>query len=449
MMRTIDRQFGALLAAVLFTASAAFAQGSGVPLPAVSGPVTAPGAMHAGIMAFPADTTLERFNYVAEEFFASGTANGAPYTTRIVVRRPADARRFSGIVVAEGMHPSGYSWMFAMNHTYVMSEGHVSLEIVTTPGPVAQTNPERYKALSVQPPQANEVIAQVAALVKSNPANGPLGALRVRRIILMGTSASSRILTNYLPAHATMRMRDGGPIFDGYLATSIGGDMTIMKVDVPVIQMPTMTEVNAGAAAGNKYRRPDGDARGDQFRIYEIAGMAHNDSRENLTYTPDPCRYPVSQFPVGAGMSIGLHHLLAWVDKGTVPPRADYITVDGDMKDGSLMALDAHGNVKGGIRTTYVDVPVAKYGVPNEAAPQPIPNPSSHVRARQGGAAFYCGIAGYEAALPADQLKGLYSSKEDYRRKVERRLEQLTVAGWFLPVYKSLVLADAAKVSLP
>jgi hypothetical protein len=406
--------------------------------------------MHAGIMQFPADTTLERFNYVAEEFFVSGTASGAPYSTRIVVRRPSDPRRFSGIVVAEGMHPSGYSWMFAFTHTYVMSEGHVSLEIVTAPGPVPQSNPTRYKAISVQPTQANEVIAQVAALVKSNPANGPLGALRVRRIVLMGTSASARILTNYLPAHATMRMRDGAPIFDGYLPTSIGGDATLMKVDVPVIQMPTMTEVNAGAATGNKYRRPDGDARGDQFRIYEVAGMSHNDSRENLTYVPDPCRYPVSQFPAGAGMSIGLHHLLAWADKGTVAPRADYITVDGDKgNDGSLMALDAHGNVKGGIRTTYVDVPVAKYGVPNEENPQPIANPSSHVRARQGGAAFYCGIAGYEAALPADQLKGLYSSKEDYRRKVERRLEQLTVAGWFLPIYKSLVLADAAKVSLP
>lgn len=178
--------------------------------------------------------------------------------------------------------------------------------------------------------------------------------------------------------------------------------------------------------------------------------MSHNDSRENLTYSPDPCRYPVSQFPAGAGMSVGLHHLLAWVDKGTVPPRAAYIAVDGNMaNDGSLMALDAHGNVRGGIRTTYVDVPVAKYGVPNEGNPQPIANPSSHVRAREGGAGFYCGIAGYEMALPADQLKTLYPNKADYQRKVEQRMNQLIAEGWFLPVYKSLVLADAAKVTLP
>jgi hypothetical protein len=228
--------------------------------------------------------------------------------------------------------------------------------------------------------------------------------------------------------------------------------MQVQKVDVPLIQMPTMTEVNAGAAGGNKYRRPDGDAPGDQFRLYEVAGMAHNDSRENLTYAPDPCKYSVSRFPEGAGMSIGLHYLIQWVDKGKVPPRAGYIAVDGDKNnDGSMMALDEYGNPKGGIRTTYVDVPVVRYGVPNEEAAPPIPNPSSHVRGRAGGngGAFYCGIAGYELPLKAEQLKSLYKNKDDYRKKVERRVDELTKAGWFMPAYRSLVLADAAKVDLP
>jgi hypothetical protein len=415
--------------------------------------VTGPGPMYAGLMEFPKDTSLESLKYVAKEYFISGTANGAPYTTRIVVRQPEDPRRFSGIVVAEAMHPSGYSWMFAFTHTYMMSEGHISVEIVTTPmGPVMQSNPERYKSLRVQPAQANEVIAQAGALIKGNPATGPLAGLRVRHIVLMGTSASARILTGYLPTHLTLRMPGGGPIFDGFLPTSIGGDMQIQKVDVPIIHMPTMTEVNAGAATGNKYRRPDGDQPGDQFRIYEVAGMAHNDSRENLTYSPDPCRYAVSRFPQGTGMSIGLQYLIGWVDKGKVPPHADYMMVDGDKSnDGSLMALDAHGNVKGGIRNSYVDVPLVRYGVPNEQNPTPIPNPSSHVAGRQGGggAAFYCGIAGYEASLPADQLKAMYKNKDDYRKKVEQRLDQLIKDGWFLPVYKSLVLADVAKMNLP
>ena len=441
-------RFGPALALIAsLSVAPALAQ---VPTPSVTGPITGPGPLYTGIMDLPQEGDLARVGYVAKEYFVSGTANGAPYTTRIVVRHPSDARRFSGIVVAEAMHPSGYSWMFAFNRAYITGAGHASLEIVTALGPVPQANAERYKALRVGQGQANEILAQVGALVKSNPANGPLGALRVRRLVLMGTSASARILTTYLPVHATYRMPDKSAIFDGYLPTSIGGNETIPSVDVPVIQMPTMTEVEGGAATGNKYRRPDGDRPGDQFRIYEVAGMSHNDSRDNLTYSPDPCRHPVSRFPEGAGMSVGLHHLIAWVDKGTVPPRAPYIAVDNNAQnDGSPLALDPHGNVTGGIRTTYVDVPTKRYAVPNEANPAPIANPSRHVAARQDGAAFYCRIAGYELPLSGDQLKALYRNKQEYQQKVERRLNQLIAEGWFVPAYKQLVLDDAAHTSLP
>ena len=424
--------------------------GQTTPTPTVSGPVSGPGSVYTAVMDLPTEGDFQKLGYAVKEFFVSGTANNAPYTTRVLVRQPSDPRRFSGIVVAEGMHPSGYSWMFAFNRAYMMEQGHASLEIVTTPGPVTNANPDRYKTLRVGMGQANEILAQVGALVKSNPANGPLGALRVRRLIMMGTSASARILTNYLPVHKTYRMPDGSAIYDGYLPTSIGGNETLPSLDVPVIQMPTMTEVDAGAADGNKYRRPDGDRPGDQFRIYDVAGMSHNDSRDNRTYSPDPCRYPVSQFPEGAGMSVGLHHLIAWVDKGKVAPRAEYIAVDGNKaNDGSLLALDAHGNVMGGIRTAYVDLPLYKYGVPNEGNPTPIANPSSHVAGRQDGAAFYCRIAGYQTPLAADQLKALYKNKQDYQQRVERRLNQLIAEGWFLPVYKTVVLADASHANIP
>jgi Alpha/beta hydrolase domain len=61
-------------------------------------------------------------------------------------------------------------------------------------------------------------------------------------------------------------------------------------------------------------------------------------------------------------MAMGLDHLIQWVDKGKVPPRADRILV----QDGAIV-LDLSNNAKGGVRNTYVDVPVAEYGVPNAA----------------------------------------------------------------------------------
>src|SRR5436190_13389202 len=112
--------------------------------------ITGPGAMFPGLQRLPADEDLTHFKYVAKEYFVSGIAQGQPYTTRIVVRRPADVKKFSGIVVAEPMHPSGNSWMFHFVHTYAMTQGHISLEIVTGSTPqFTMANMERYKDLQI------------------------------------------------------------------------------------------------------------------------------------------------------------------------------------------------------------------------------------------------------------------------------------------------------------
>lgn len=414
--------------------------------------VTGPGAMFPGLQRLPADEDLAALKYIVKEYFVSGIAQGQPYTTRILVRRPADAKKFSGIVVAEPMHPSGNSWMFHFVHTYAMKQGHISLEIVSgNIAQIQQSNMERYKDLQTAGNQANEIIAQAGLLAKSGRRDGPLEGLPIRKMILMGTSASAATVTGYLPAHMIYRGDDMKPIFDGFLPTSQGGNNPIMKVDVPVILMPTLTEVASAAAGGNRYRRPDGDAAGDQFRIYEVAGMSHNDSRVNPTYDPDPCKYPVSKFPQGLGMTVGLDHLIQWVDKGKVPPRAEYITVDNDTaNDGSVLALDANGNARGGVRNPYVDVPVNRYVVPNEGATPPIPNPSPMVAGRgANGAGFFCGIGGYQLPLTKEQTQALYKNKKDYQNKVEQRTNQLIKEGWLSPVYKELILGDAAKVTLP
>jgi hypothetical protein len=244
------------------------------------------------------------------------------------------------------------------------------------------------------------------------------------------------------------RFEEMKPIFDGFLPTSNGGTNPIMKVDVPVVHMPTMTEVVNGAATGNKYRRPDGDAAGDQFRIYEVAGMAHIDSRITPHYTPNPCKYPVSLFPQGMGLAAGLERLIQWVDKGKTPPRAEYITVDNNTaNDGSVLALDANGNAKGGVRNPYVDVPAFRYVAPNEPASPPIPNPAALVASQgPGGPQLFCGIAAYQMPLSAEQMKTLYKNKKDYESKVAQRTNALIKDGWISPAYKDLILADAAKV---
>jgi len=411
--------------------------------------VNGPGPVFSALHPLPPDGDLARARYVAKEYFVSGIAQGQPYTTRLLVRRPSDYRKFSGIVVAEPMHPTGNDWMFYFMYNHLMSQGHVAVEITTGSLQLfKEANAARYKELEIAANQANEILAQVGLLLKDERPDGPLEGLGLRKMILSGSSASAAAVLNYLPAHMLYRAQEMKPIFDGFLPTSNGGNNPIMKVDVPVVHMPTMTEVVAGAANGNRYRRPDGDAAGDQFRIYEVAGMAHIDSRYTPIYTPNPCMHPVSLFPHGMGLAAGLERLIQWVDKGKAPPRAEYITVDNNTaNDGSVLALDANGNAKGGVRNPFVDVPAFRYVAPNEPASPPIPNPSPVVSGQgPGGAQLFCGIAGYQMPLSAEQMKALYKSKKDYENKVEQRTNSLIKDGWISPAYKDLILADAAKV---
>jgi hypothetical protein len=255
----------------------------------------------------------------------------------------------------------------------------------------------------------------------------------------MGTSQSSGALVQYLRAHATQRMPDGSAIFDGFFPTSVVGNNPIPQIDVPLIQMNTQTEVNSTAAMGNKYRRPDTDEKGNQYRLYEMAGMPHNDSRENPTYTPNPCDKPITRFPDGAMMAMGLDHLIQWVDKGKVPPKAERITVE----NGAIV-FDQFGNAKGGVRNTYVDVPVAQYGVPNLATGS---RATVTINGQQA-ASFYCGIAGFEMPMNSSDLTLRYKTARDYQEQVSRGLKDLIKAGWFLPLYSKQVESDAREVKI-
>ena len=380
---------------------------------------------------------LEHFKYATKEFFASGTADGKPYTTRVVVRIPRDARKFSGLVLAESMHVSGAAHAFEFTAAYVMDSGHAAVEILTTsPGQFTAMNSARYDKLKIEDGQQDEILAQVGALVRSKSAL--TGGAAVRKMVMSGSSMSSGTLINYLPAHMVYRTPDMQRIFDGFMPTSTGA--TIMEIDVPLIQLPTMHEVET-----NVPRRQDSDEPGKQFRLYEISGVGHVDSRDNVRLLPNPCAKPLSTFPLQAYMSVGLHHLFRWVDQGIAPPHANRVLLDRDASnDGSTMALDAHGNPLGGIRNTYVDVPTAKYAPVNTAAEPLIANPSAYVKANGlQGAQIMCRLSAYQEPLSKEKLRKLYGSKRDYVKKVETRLGELEREGWSLPLYRPLILADA------
>jgi hypothetical protein len=141
------------------------------PVPNVAGPIpvttTSYPFLAADRLTEPMD--LASAGYVEEEYFVSGAANvydwaadgalsvktpNAPYSTRILVRRPIDASRFSGNVIVElGHAPRGIDFplMWGWTQQYILEHGDAY--VLVTMSPVAtealqRFNPARYASLS-------------------------------------------------------------------------------------------------------------------------------------------------------------------------------------------------------------------------------------------------------------------------------------------------------------
>jgi hypothetical protein len=429
----------AIIGALLVGLMASGAEAVTPPVPTISAPISGPGQMYPNpaISVVPTAVKVEDFPYVTEEYFVSGMAKDAPYTTRIIVRRPKDPGTFSGVVVSEALHAGGRSLIFEWSRVSILTRRHMFVEIVHSPANInllKTFNAERYASLTIAMGQTNDVIAQAGLLIKSG--TGPFAAYKVQKITLMGTSASSGTVRNYLADHANLRLSNGGPIFDGFLLTSTNGNTPLPIVDVPMIQMPTQTEVVTWAERGIAYRRPDSDEPGNRFRLYEVAGMPHNNSRDSPAFQNDPCTLPVTDFPAGAFTALALNYLVEWITKGTAPPHAAPIAVDQNTaNDGSHLALDEYGNAKGGIRNVWVDVPTAANGV--------------FGKGKTTEQDRLCQLAGTQVPLPEATLKTLYPNKSQYATLVERRLTELVSQGWFLPEYADMVRRDAMATTLP
>lgn len=130
------RRSGAALA--LMVGIAATPASANTPVPTATGPIPTTAQSHpfggAAHTLRPQD--LARLGYVEEEFLLSGLANvyewpapgpavvrtaDAPYTTRVLVRRPIDPRKFSGNVVVEPLNPSN---LFDLNIGWGLSGEH-------------------------------------------------------------------------------------------------------------------------------------------------------------------------------------------------------------------------------------------------------------------------------------------------------------------------------------
>jgi Alpha/beta hydrolase domain len=421
-----------------------------------------------------------------------------PYTTRMLVKRPVDSRRFSGTVVVEPLNPSsGYDIANVWDRSwpYFVRQGDIFVGWTSrykSIGALKQFEPGRYAPLrwgqdsEVDDGITFDIAAQLGALFRLNRSGSPTHELKVRHVFESGFSQDGGFtFTQADVFNAIDRLPNGGPVYDGYIPGGTLGPSDIdfgltprgalqpddprnrmQPRDVPVIQINTETEeASLGRQTGLPYRRPDSDARGDRYRLWEVPGASHiSDDLGTWATTEERDLAEIKRVPLSAIPSTGCTHqrfvagawtgvrgtvdpnpypfgyiadaafadLTRWVDRGVPPPHAPPLetTASGDV------ARDRFGNALGGVRTPFVDVPTATYS-PSDTA--------SHYTDLAG----LCILMGYGTPLSDATLRSLYGSHADYVMQVKRDSDELVRDGFWLGPDAAKVVAQAANSDIP
>ncbi|HXY90963.1 MAG TPA: alpha/beta hydrolase domain-containing protein [Acidimicrobiia bacterium] len=439
----------------------------------VSGPITGGLRDHA-FGAPPVD--LGKYGYREAEFFVEGDATAygpepgseleidgrwrlrpsrsAPFATRILVLRPADAEGFSGNVWLSWLNvSSGFEIVDAPPGNFRDGDAlvYVSAQAVGLDGfPGVEANalrgwdPERYGSLHHPGDDFSyDIFTQVVRAV--GPDRGsldvdPLDGLDVAHVFATGASQSAIRLTSYLDAvQPVEQLLDGVLLIVSFgrsarfeMPPAENGDIesTFLRhtrirddVGIPVLHLTTETE----AESLHPVRQPDTDT----FRTWEIAGAAHASATGGIpsdvieVFVRDGLQLPQWNEDASPGASgaqpnslrwvevsyAARRHLVAWVSDGTLPPSLPLIEFTGDPP---RIRRDKDGNAVGGIRLPALAVPVATY------------------RGTLEGVAGQGSLFGSTEPFGPERLRALYASRDAYLRAYDESVDDGVAAGYFL-----------------
>ncbi|SHN42470.1 alpha/beta hydrolase domain-containing protein [Cryptosporangium aurantiacum] len=406
----------------------------------------------------PTAQDLPALGYTEEEYKVKGTATSytadgslggdgkwnvkpasqAPYTTRIVVRRPTNPAKFNGTVVVEWVNVSfgvdipvefGQSWEEFVREGYAyvgVSAQKVGIDKLKSYDPV------RYPDVTTPGDAASyDIFSQAAKAAGQH--------LKAERLIASGHSQSALRLVTYANA---IQPRD--KVFDGFLihgrstgsAELASGQTTPLvsnirsDLGVPTLQVQSETDTIVYSVS----RQPDAA----NLRTWEVAGTAHGDqyltesldkvnAREKIIDNGNPvrCDKPLNSMPAHYVHNAAYHALNQWIRTKTPAPRAPVIA-----GLPVLLERDADQNVKGGIRLPDIEAPIASYGPTNSG----------------GNVAGACLLLGTTTAFDAAKLRSRYPTHADYVAKYTAAAAKARDAGFLRPAdYTAAVEAAKAR----
>jgi hypothetical protein len=512
---------GSLLAAVVPTVPASAAVAStgnpSVPSPTVQGPIMpTSGISFLGSTLFP----LSKVGYEESEFFLSGTATAytskttlakdgrwhvtpastAPYTTRVVVYRPVDAKKFDGTVDVEWLNVTGgidaaAAWLTGHPEEVRAGMAYIGVDaqvggINGVPGSVAsaeagagglkQTDPTRYAALHHPGDSYSFSIFEQAGEAVHTSAAKLLDGLVPKRVLAIGESQSAFYLTTYLDAIQPL----SPGVYNGYLVYSRGNDgANLSQAPQPTIATPNPTYIRTDLQVPVLLFETEADllllgyveARQpptQYIREWETAGTAHDDTygllysrSDDLTGQADtqafasmlnPPKDPIPGIvdcnaPINAGshtyeLRAAVAVLDHWVRTGTPPPQSPRLEVNSSRTG---FVTDANGNALGGIRPPQVVVPVSKLSGLGQPGATPAPSQPVGQRTTSSsaavGAGILCAIFGTTAPFSTTKLATMYPSHQDFVKKWDAATAAEVRQGYLLaPDAKTLDRVAAA-----
>jgi hypothetical protein len=415
---------------------------------------------------------------------------GIPYKNRIVLRRPRDMDVFSGRVYVDILNATqGYDIedLWHRNYYWCMENGHGYVGITSKPICVMSLKNydwERYQSLdwsngekTPQPavlrhasiPGTEEglfwdMLGQLASLLRSkNTHNGFMGH-PADYLYLTGQSQSGAYLNTYIHYFDPfLTDSSGNKLFDGYM--NIVGAQIRRRIcqDEPIEPLrfyngairPTPTPLISITSEGDvslfkEYFQADilknpitnSDTEDSKRRHYDIAGTPHTDiccpllsSFEELKKTQRPVSdysgnelsdlndIPTEFYIVGL-----LEKLHLWAARGIPPATAEPFR---QSPESSELLRDEHGNVLGGLRSPFLDVPIATYTGSNPKDPE--------------------GISGKITYFSAQKVEQLYGSFDAYLEKFTKYTQMHIDEGWVTEKdgKKMIQWAAAARHKLP
>jgi hypothetical protein len=368
--------------------------------------------------------------YSESELLVRGfNSTNQEWVTRILVRRPQDARKFNGRVIVELFNASaqydsaplwGFSW------EYFLRRGDAWVGVTTSPAAVDTLktfNAVRYEALNLpaggvdscsaaqQGGPAGDIIAQVGSLLRSSSKENPLLNLNPQRLIAAGYAESGDHITYFSAVlHDDMRRGDGAPIFDGYLnvagLAALSPDCVAAGLPRDVPFLSVLSGMQAVVVPGGS-----SETRSDGWRVFEVAGAegalppaAAVPVTSDLTTAAKGPAETVCREPV-------MDQILGYAINGVWQQLDDLLLLKQPMIDLPPIASASNGEAPGGWRLPQVELPLVGPGPRRSGSATDAPRGCNTV-------------TGSMSRFDAATLKQRYRDRNEYLRRFNAAVDE-------------------------